>query len=503
MNAPLKALRNLGIVASFSTLGYGAYIYGVRFGNMDPFAKYRGTTLDMQTGIELGRVNLRVYHKGKLTVEANVSRVTVSQDRSTFELATLSDGVYRGNTPIHFASARGAWNVDSDQLRLIGLTRVAGKDFDIQTQDALIGRTNQTLTLPGEVHGTFMGGHVSAARLEYSGVTGDASAHLIHWQGKPPEKQVEQVAKETGQEPIVSRSWDIDADYSQKKGNKNIYTNAKATDGEVLIYAPKVEWERDTDIITATGHVSYFSGKADIVADKVVVYRKDKKAYFTGSVTMLVKSKKDQDKPPAKEPVPEIGKESFDEQFKVPGKPTVISPEDKKKIDDLRSGKNLHDYPLHLQAQEITYWYEKGSRHAIFSGSPVAKQDFPSGQWRMGFSYDGKYDGEKDLLDLGSATSHRDVRYKNSAGDMAQAGKAQFSTKDEATEDDEDLQLWDMSGIFRDTSGEDTRADKNGEPKAGDTKPPEAKAGDPKPTDPNAPSKTSPPTGPANPTTPG
>jgi lipopolysaccharide export system protein LptA len=483
----VPALKTGGVISGFAALGYGAFIYAVRFGNMDPFAKFRGVnSVDMQTGLELKDVSIAEYHKGKLTAKARVGRLTVSQDRSVLELSKVQNGVFEGSPNVRFASERGAWNVATQDLQLAGLTRVAGKDFDVQTAGAQFNRATQSIAVPGQLHGTLLGGKFSATALSYSVKTGDTSAHLLRWQGKPPvnaelQKEAGQIAP--GQGDVIARAWDIECDYSQKKGNLSIYNNAKATDGELLVYAPKVEWERTSDVLTATGRISYFSGKADVMADKVVIYRKEKRAYFTGNVVMLVKSKKDQDKPPVKEEVPAVKEEAFNEQFKLPDKPSVISAADKEKVEQLRSGKNVREYPLHLQAQEITYWYAKGDRHAIFSGSPVSRQEFPSGQWRMGWSYDGKYDGEKEILHLTSDASKRQVRYKNSVGDIAQASKAQFSTKDTESEDDEDLQLWDVSGIFKDTSGEDTR---------------EAKSPDGKPAPPAAtpPPSTTPPTTP-------
>jgi hypothetical protein len=456
MNAFLSTCRTAGVILSFSALGYGGFKYGVKFGNMDPFAKFRGiNSIDMRTGIELNKVGVKEYHLGKLVVQAQVKRITVSQDRANLDMVDIHDGIYKGGRAVHFAADNGQLNLASENLRLGGLARVAGSDFDIQTKAAAYNRLSQKLSVPGPLSGKLMGGTFRASQFEYATQSGDASAHLVHWQGKPPS-----IPEAQGQTDIVAHSWEIDCDYTEKKGVLSIYKNAKATDGEVLIYAPKVEQDRATDVLTGTGRITYFSGKADVVADKVVIYRKEKRAVFTGNVVMLVKSKKDEDKPPAQEKIPSIKSENFNEKFKLPEKQSVITPGEKEKAETLRSGKNVRDYPLHLQAQEITYWYGKGNRHAIFGGSPVARQDFPSGQWRMGWSFDGTYDGEKDILNLTSESDKRQVRYKNSVGDIAQASKAIFSTKDTETEDDEDLKFWDSSAIYTDSSGEDTRPPK-------------------------------------------
>ena len=63
-------------------------------------------------------------------------------------------------------------------------------------------------------------------------------------------------------------------------------------------------------MLTATGRVTYFSGKTDMIADQAVIYRKEKRAVFTGHVDMLVKAKKDQDQPPKKEDIPSVNRDA-------------------------------------------------------------------------------------------------------------------------------------------------------------------------------------------------
>jgi len=61
--------------------------------------------------------------------------------------------------------------------------------------------------------------------------------------------------------------------------------------------SPHIEQNRKTDVIVATGRATYRSAKADMIADKVTIYRKESRAEFSGNVVMLVRAKKDWDKP--------------------------------------------------------------------------------------------------------------------------------------------------------------------------------------------------------------
>jgi lipopolysaccharide export system protein LptA len=240
---------------------------------------------------------------------------------------------------------------------------------------------------------------------------------------------------------------------------------------------PKIDDDSKTDVITATGgRVAYFSGKADLMADKVIVYRKEKRAEFYGNVVMLVKAKKDQDKPPAEEPVPDVNLNTETETPK-PGEFVTLTPEEKKRYDELRDQKNARDYPFHVAAEKIVYWYAKGSRHATIDGNPRARQDFPDNAWREGWAKTGTYDGEKEFLHLAGDAGKRDAHYRASNKDQFNAEWLEFSTKDNQTEEDNDLKTGPTDGVIVDSSKEDTRPPKPGQPT---TPPPVKTNGGPK-----------------------
>ncbi|HWD41833.1 MAG TPA: LptA/OstA family protein [Fimbriimonas sp.] len=456
INPALRVFRNVGMAAVLGGLCYGGYRYGIKFGNLNPFAKLqRVSPLSSDTGISLKNVRMRTYHDGKLTAKAHLDKVEVSTDRTLFHLTGVKDGVFKSNRgDVKFAADKGTWNSSVQQLTIDGMARVKGKDFDLQSPSASFDRQTQELNVRSPLAGKLFGGKFAAQTLYYNLKSGEEESRNIHWKGKiqqNPDSPVPAVQADDGKE---ARTWDIDADHNRTKNGVDIFENARATDGEILVYAPHVERDKKTDVLTATGRATYFSGKADVVADKVVVYRKEKRAVFTGNVLMLVKPKKDQDLPPQQEPIPDV---KLEDPKPVSDK---ISPEEKKRIDELRSEKNLHDFPVNVRADEVTYWYQKGQRHAIFNGNPQAIQHFPDGRWREGWATSGTYDGEKERMHLAGTTGKRDVRYRNSFDDIYDAGAVDFSTKEDQTPDEEDTEMWDVHGSFKDVSGEDDRSPK-------------------------------------------
>ena len=60
-------------------------------------------------------------------------------------------------------------------------------------------------------------------------------------------------------------------------------------DGDSIVTAPEVERNTKTDVVTCEGPVKYWSAKANLVCDHMVIYRKEKRAVLTGSVVMYVK----------------------------------------------------------------------------------------------------------------------------------------------------------------------------------------------------------------------
>ena len=103
----------------------------------------------------------------------------------------------------------------------------------------------------------------------------------------------------------------------------------------------------------------------------------------------------------------------------------------KKKEDEIRGMKNLRQYPLVVLAPAIEYWYKKGERRAVITGSPQARQDLPDKGWRYVWADNAKYDGEKESLALFSAPTKQDVILKNSLGDELYGVSGVLSTKED------------------------------------------------------------------------
>lgn len=452
----LGVARNAVICAGLALIGYDAYLYAVRFGSLDPFRDLKRDTdaLGPSTGIRLDSVSMRAYRDGKLTTSAEIDKVDVSKDRETFDLFGLRNGLYymKGDK-VRFSAGQGNFNAENQRLAVFGRVHATGKQFDLTTGSANFDRTSGMMQVPIKLAGRLYGGEFTAVALTYNMQTGDARSGPLTWKGKPPAKAVEAAGQE-----VTPRTWTIHGKSFRQHGGLQFFEDADATDGEVLVKAPMVQRDPKTDVLTATGRVTYYSGKSDLIADQVVVYRKEKRAVFTGDVVMLVKPKKDQDQPPKVEKIPDVTQDAPD--VKVSDKPVTVTDEDKKKDEELRSGKTWKDYPLNIKAQAITYWYGKGSRHAVITGEPVANQDFADGRWRKGWAHDAYYDGEQDTLQLNSRVDNKDARLKNSIGDSWRGSMIVMSTKDEQAEDDSDVNGTDIDGVFVERSGEDDRGPK-------------------------------------------
>jgi lipopolysaccharide export system protein LptA len=198
----------------------------------------------------------------------------------------------------------------------------------------------------------------------------------------------------------------------------------------VIIKANQVERNVKTDVVVATGNVSYFSKKVNLLCDKVTIYRKEKRAVLEGNVSMLIKPE-DQEKleevalAPLRPIVPEEIANSR------PAPPTEKSDQEKQLDDEVRSNQNRRKYPVQVLAAKIEYWYGEGSRRADITGAPQARQELPAGRWRQVWAYKAHYDGEKETLRLDSSPGHKETRIMTSLGDDIHANWFEVSTKEE------------------------------------------------------------------------
>jgi hypothetical protein len=105
-----------------------------------------------------------------------------------------------------------------------------------------------------------------------------------------------------------------------------------------------------------------------------------------------------------------------------PGLAGGPQPEDEKRRQEIvRESKTIRDYPLAVTADQVEYWYAEGSRRAVLTGSPQARQTLGPDLWRVVWAHRAEYDAERERIKLLSSPDGRKVRLLNSLGDDMQA----------------------------------------------------------------------------------
>jgi lipopolysaccharide export system protein LptA len=393
----------------------------------------------------------------------------------------VHDGKSQTNRgPIQFSAKSANWNSAIKMLAMNDQARVAGKGFDITAPTLTIDDQRKLISVP-EANGKLGSGIARVEKFQYhmpSGAWKSGPGRYIGSLANLP-----QGAGQAGADlPVGAKSntkWDISMQsLGDTGGDEKIqsFNDATATDGEVLIKAPKVTLDRKTDVLTATGRVFYYSAKANLVADKIVVYRREKRAVLTGNVFLLAKPKEEvpnykpteEELPPFKLMVPDEVKAN-----RPPAPESGPSPDEKKLDDKLRDGGSLRDYPLVITGNEVEYWYRKGERRATIRGNPQARQDIPGGRWRHVWSYEAYYDGEKESLRAVSKAGERTVRIKNSLGDDLTGLSVTLSTK----EGDSQYSGEKLKGTVTADAEDDPREKSGDKPGAKKGDPPPAKSG--------------------------
>jgi hypothetical protein len=460
--------RRAAWVALTAVGSWGGYLGVVRILGVDAFSSLRAreiTGFDADTGIRMTDVELRQYKDGKLVTKTDAKDLTVSRDRNEINLTHLNNGVRQGpKGTTKFASERGKWNSLSHRLELGGKTRLAGKDFDLTTDLVVMDERERTIVMPNAIAGKIKGGTGHAASLTYNTATEAFNMGPAKWRG--PLNGIQDVAGQT--DPRTK--WDVQAAKTVSDGSKTNtehYTDAQATDGEILVKAPKIDRNTKTDVLTATGRVFYYSAKANFVADKIVVFRKEKRALITGNVVMLVKPKQKVPEgtviPPKEEEIPPF-RPIAPEQATANRPSADYGPTKEEKDLDakLRDGQTVREYPSVITASTIEYFYAKGSRRAEISGEPQARQEFSGNRWRHVWAKTGHYDGEKETLLLESTPGKRDLLFKTSLGDHLTALNFLISTK----EDDDSYSGEGITGSVYQDDDDDPRDKKKKDPSA-------------------------------------
>lgn len=424
-----KIARNLILVAGVAFAASPTFRALQTFQSLDPFAEMmQGVGNDPSFAMRMEGVQFKHYDRGRMVAYAKADQIDLLKDRHTYDMRRVHDAFYQGDVGSFRYSADHAVYVEGPSiLDANGNVRIQNKDLDLRAGALQVFGDRKRVTVGGKVTGKLSGGQTEAENVIYHLHNGAYSAGPVSWKGK-----LAMNLQESQEDADKPHAWEIKGDKVEFSGRGTeiaTYTDAIAADGEIILIAPNVVHNRRTDVVTATGRVQYFSGKANIVADQCVVYRKEKRAVLTGNVQMLVKPKSEQDQKPKVEPLPAFQPLTPEQVVATPA--AKATDDEKKKADKLRDSKTIRDYPTAISSENIEYWYGKGVRRAVITGAPQARQELPENAWRHIWTNVAYYDGELETLKMVSTKDKKDTRMKDSVGDDVTSDWMQVSTKED------------------------------------------------------------------------
>jgi lipopolysaccharide export system protein LptA len=382
-----------------------------------PFAKFRttGKPVGAEVGVTMTGFQMKAYERGRLAAEAKVDTVEVRRDRSQMLMSGVTAGRFlpKEGDPLAFDMQTATYHYFQGRLQAEKGAHVKGKDMDLTSESFVYDEAAKTLLVRGKVQGKLAGGAVKADDLTLFTSSRELSASNVRWIG-----QIDELTQE-GQR----REWDITGKNFRMgpDGKTTYYTQARATDGEVIVLADEVAHTKETDVVVAKGNVRYFGVDANLLADEATVYRKERRAVFTGVVRMVVKS--EDDVRAAEGEFPTI------ERVKPETLKTNPQGATQAQVETLRDTENVRKYPIKVIADKVEYWYRKGERRAVITGSPFARQDLAEG-WRLGWAPEAFYDGEKHTLTMKGPAAKREVMMFLSIGDQFLFDEVTMSTKE-------------------------------------------------------------------------
>ncbi len=428
--------KTAGLVALTATVGL--LTYGtLHLVKVDAFANFAptGTKAD-RLAFELTNVKITHYNGAKLVTMAMVDRVSVQKNRQNMFLEGIHDGVYRGEQgEFHFSGKTAEWNAVRKRLDVTTGGHVQSADFDLQVPHFEFDSIKSRLNVPGEIKGKISDGDITAVGFAYNTKTHDWEVGKSEWVGMLTLAQ-------DGDKKAEREEWRIRGDHTISSKGIETSTNGYAENGETIVTAQTIKRNLKTKVITATGKVFYYSTKANMTCDLATIYTDEKRAVLTGNVNMIIKPKntdkeaKVEEIPPFRPMVPDAVAE---------GRPAAPPPGEDE--DPVRSKKTLRKYPMSVLSDKIEYWYKKGNRHGIATGSPQAYQSLPEDRWRRVWTTEADYDGEAETMLLKSVGGKVDTRVRLSTGDDMLAEWIKMSTKDEENADD-DYEMSQMHGKY-------------------------------------------------------
>ena len=411
------------ILGASGVIGIG-WIGMVQILRVDAFAKFESGDgpLGEEVGVHMTNVHMKAYELGQLSAVADMGDLSIRRDRSQMTMTSVRNGEFisRDGVIYHFEGDRAVLLYFTRNLRADQGAHVWNDDVDLIASAFTFNDATKTLLVSGDVSGRLDDGDVTARDITIHIDTEEITAHDFSWSGMLQDP----VQEDQRQEWTVfgKKFYTIDEDI-------RAFEMGRATDGEILIVADHIEHNRKTDVTIATGNVKFWGLDANVKCEKATLYRDERRIYLEGNVTMFIKTEDDEEL--REEEIPDLTRA---DPAKIETDPQGATDEE---VEVLRNDENLRKYPTKVIADNIEYWYRKGERRAVITGSPFARQDLPEG-WRLGWSVTGYYDGEAKTLTLKSTVeeeSVREVLFFLSIGDIFKANDITFST-------DEDNKNW-------------------------------------------------------------
>ncbi len=421
----------LGLVALLA-LGYGVYVGIRKVVQTDVMKDYRpeATVYKSGEGVIIKGFKLRSYRGERLVAEALVKEATMRDDRSTVQLVGVSDGVLHDKEgDFQFTAGKATYGTYSKSLICEDGINVWNQDVNLIAAGFTYDHNAHRVTVRGSVTGKLSEGDLTCQDTVIDMGTNTILAGPVAWVGP---------LAVGGQEKT---EWRIQAENVKISKGVSTYMKARGEDKETIVSADKMTYDRKEDVVTGEGNVTYFGRESNLTCERIVIYRKEGRAVITGKVNMLVKAEesapKQEEIPPFTPTVPR------DVALSRPSATTTPAQDaETERQEQVRSSENLRQYPIAIAADRVEYWYRKGSRKAVVTGNPFARQQLPELQWRELYADKAEYDGEKDRIVLSSSGANRGVLMKNSLGDEMRFRKVDASTK----KGEDDLEATDPMG---------------------------------------------------------
>lgn len=428
------SIRTYGAIVGGLAAAAGGYWGIMTIIGADAFTRYDGIgQVRSDIGIVLNDFEMRSYSDGVLMAAAKVDEVSIWRDRSTVHLIGVTEGEYYKGEELafEFEANSADYGYFTHLLEANEGGRVWNDEMDLDLAAFMYSSQTKMLNVNGPVEGMLFEGEFSSELLAYHVVDEEFTLGPLTWTGPAAD-------------PVSAqrREWQVQF-AGASSGRNNVFSgaNGTATDGESIIKAEKITWDRGQGILTAEGNVQFYGKDANITCRKAVVYDSEGRIVMTEAVNMLIKARPSAQPqfveiPPLTPFVPE------DIARLRPPAPNTSA--ERQAADRVRNPDSLRGYPVTIIAERIDYWYRTGSRRAEITGKPFARQEIGPGEWRMAWAHSATFNGEAETLLLKSVDNQRNVRMLNSIGDDFQAQWFQMSTQ----EGNDEYSAFGLQGTF-------------------------------------------------------